>query len=156
MPAMNEKTQLPSILEPAHDTTVTTPEKASLSNASTLCPLPAARLSAEATPRSSHSANPFDTDIEAMVSNSSLGKCSRKSDSSNRKDCPVWPGKQHWADKAKDAKLKRSCTMMARLTPRQRIIAKILLVFLVVGVAVGVGFGVSKPLGASIWGKKDE
>ncbi|PHH62599.1 hypothetical protein CDD81_6833 [Ophiocordyceps australis] len=106
------------------------------------------------TPRSDRTANPFDTDVEAMVTNSSTDKCPRASIVINRRDdCQVWPGKDHWKQRAKAAKRQRSCTCMARLNRRTRVVVKILIVVLVVGLAVAIGFGVSKPLGAPIWGK---
>ncbi|KAJ3528680.1 hypothetical protein NM208_g10092 [Fusarium decemcellulare] len=58
-----------------------------------------------------------------------------------KSDCQVWPGKDHWKQKAKANKAKNRCTCMAHLSRRNRIIVKCLIVFLVVGVAVGVGFG---------------
>ncbi|TQV91766.1 hypothetical protein V2A60_006115 [Cordyceps javanica] len=128
---------------------VAVPEKATLSTATTVCVLPVE----VATPRSERSSNPFDTDVEAALISQST---TRKSCNITRNgECQVWPGKQHWKDKAKDAKIKRSCTYMSRLNRRQKIAAKILLIALIIGIAVGVGFGVSKPLGAPIWGKKD-
>ncbi|RFU76041.1 hypothetical protein TARUN_6202 [Trichoderma arundinaceum] len=101
--------------------------------------------------------NPFETDIEALNSHSSLDKPCRKSTTLDAKtDCQVWPGKDHWAKQAKQAKMKRNnCTCMAQLSPRNKIIAKVLIIVLVVGVAVSVGFGISKPLGAPLWGKKE-
>jgi len=105
------------------------------------------------TPSSSHHANPFDTDIEAMITTTT--------DTGNRKstectkggtDCHVWPGQDHWRRKAKAAKMqRRNCNCLGHLSKRNRIIVKVLIGFLVVGIAVGVGFGVSKPLGAGIW-----
>ncbi|KAJ6783866.1 hypothetical protein PWT90_09152 [Aphanocladium album] len=128
---------------------VSIPEKATMSTATTVCVLPVE----PSTPHSERSSNPFDTDMEAgLISQTTT----RKSCNITRKgECQVWPGKQHWKDKAKDAKMKRSCTYMSRLNHRQRIAAKIILICLIIGIAVGVGFGVSKPLGAPIWGKKD-
>ncbi|KAM0264261.1 hypothetical protein ACHAQJ_000750 [Trichoderma viride] len=98
--------------------------------------------------------NPFETDIEALNSHSSLDKPSRKSMTLDAKtNCTVWPGKDHWEKQAKQAKMKRTrCTCMAQLSPRNKIIAKILIIVLVIGVAVSIGFGISKPLGAPIWG----
>lgn len=154
MAAPNEKSQ--SLTGDAQQPAVIThPEKATLSNASTICamPLGASPRDSFATPRSESGGNPFDTDIEAaMISQSTT----RKSCQLPRKsDCQVWPSRDHWKEKAKAAKKKRSWTWMARLNRRDRLIAKIVLGLILVGVAVGVGFGVSKPLGAPIWGKKD-
>jgi hypothetical protein len=103
--------------------------------------------------------NPFDADIEALNSHNSLDKPFRKSVTLDAKaNCTVWPGKEHWEKQAKQAKMKRSntCSCMARLSPRNKIIVKLLIIVLVVGVAVSVGFGISKPLGAPIWGKKSD
>ncbi|KAH6611586.1 hypothetical protein Trco_001606 [Trichoderma cornu-damae] len=102
--------------------------------------------------------NPFETDVEALHSHNSLDKPCRKSMALDaRKDCQVWPGKDHWEKQAKQAKMKRNnCACMARLSPRNKIIAKVLIIVLVVGVAVSVGFGISKPLGAPLWGSNKE
>jgi len=103
------------------------------------------------TPASTH-ANPFDTDIEAIITTTE--PCVRKSTDRARggTDCQVWPGQDHWRKKAKAAKMKRhNCNCLAHLSKRNRIIVKILIGLLIVGIAVGVGFGVSKPLGAGIW-----
>jgi hypothetical protein len=104
------------------------------------------------TPVSSHHANPFDTDIEAMITTTVT--CNRKSTECTKggTDCQVWPGQDHWRRKAKAAKKSRhSCNCLANLSKRNRIIVKILIGILVIGIAVGVGLGVSKPLGAGIW-----
>lgn len=141
------------------DTTIATMEKATLSTTITSCPSPFDRSpcpSGNSSPRSERSANPFDTDVEAMMTHGSTDKCPRSSIVLNRKnDCQVWPGKDHWKQRAKAAKRQRSCACLARLNRRSRIAVKILIVLLVVGIAVGVGFGVSKPLGAPIWGKNN-
>ncbi|KAL2754913.1 hypothetical protein ACRALDRAFT_2028149 [Sodiomyces alcalophilus JCM 7366] len=104
-----------------------------------------------------HAENPFDTDIEAMVSTTSEPYGRRKSAALDKPDCPtVWPGKKHWKQKAKTAKRSRyACNFFANLSKRNRIIAKVLIILFIVGVAVGVGFGVSKSLNAPIWGDKD-
>ncbi|KYK60877.1 hypothetical protein DCS_02015 [Drechmeria coniospora] len=110
--------------------------------------------SGQSTPRSERDVNPFDTDMEAMVTSSSMDKCPRASIVLTRKnDCQVWPGKDHWKQRAKAAKKsQRSCTCMSRFNRRTRIAVKVAVVLLVVGLAVAIGFGVSKPLGAPIWG----
>jgi hypothetical protein len=148
---------------PVPHLSVTMPDKAILSDSasSTLSPsreksLDVHRESAVSTPRSYQNSNPFDTDIEAMVPTHSQESCPRKSTTVDRGDCQVWPGKDHWKRKAKLAKRDRSCTCLARLSKRTRIVVKILIGLLIVGIAVGVGFGVSKPLGAPIWGKKQD
>ncbi|EHK20091.1 uncharacterized protein TRIVIDRAFT_48020 [Trichoderma virens Gv29-8] len=101
--------------------------------------------------------NPFDADIEALHSHSSIDKPLRKSMTLDAKmECQVWPGKDHWQKQAKQTKVKRNnCSCMANLSPRNKIIAKILIIVLVVGIAVSVGFGISKPLGAPLWGDKN-
>ncbi|KAK0635811.1 hypothetical protein B0T17DRAFT_612626 [Bombardia bombarda] len=112
------------------------------------------RASNVSTPTSSH-ANPFDTDIEAIITTSE--QCMRKSTDYSRggtggTDCQVWPGQDHWKKKAKAAKMKKhSCNCLAHLSKRNRIMVKVLIGLLIVATAVGVGFGVSKPLGAGIW-----
>ncbi|KAK3327483.1 hypothetical protein B0T19DRAFT_421872 [Cercophora scortea] len=109
------------------------------------------RISDVSTPTSAHS-NPFETDIEAIITTSE--QCMRKSTDRNAAgtDCQVWPGQDHWRRKAKAAKMNRhSCNCLAHLSKRNRIIAKILIGILIIGIAVGVGLGVSKPLGAGIW-----
>ncbi|EPE05390.1 hypothetical protein F503_02129 [Ophiostoma piceae UAMH 11346] len=118
----------------------------------------------------SNNLNPFETDIEAMIThtdsangniiNTSTTKTS-KNTAGNRKsignacsDAQVWPGQSHWKKKAKEQKIQRSRTCLSRLNKRNRMIVKILLVLFVLSIAVGVGLGISKPLGASIWGQK--
>lgn len=132
--------------------TLTMPEKAALSNTTTLSadPLDNPRPSKDV----SVDSNPFDTDIEACPNTHELQNTgSRNLIAPGRKsECQVWPGKDHWKERAKTNKAKRSCTCMAKLSRRNRIIAKLLIIFLIVGIAVGVGFGVSKPLNAPIWG----
>ncbi|KAH6648979.1 hypothetical protein BKA67DRAFT_378321 [Truncatella angustata] len=106
------------------------------------------------TPSSLHRLNPFDTDIETGQSSESLNRKSTQftGRTLNNPNCSVWPGQDHWKQKAKLAKRKnRSCQCMAKLSKRNRLIAKILIAFLVIGIAVGVGVGISKPLGAGIW-----
>lgn len=138
-------------------TTVTIPEKTALSNATTIC------TPVERSPRPSSTfvptldkpgANPFETDLEMAPTTTTSDKITwgQKDTMNRRSDCRVWPGKDHWKQKAKAAKRKRSwCTCMAGLSRRNRIIARVLIVFLIIGIAIGVGFGVSKPLGAPIW-----
>lgn len=143
-------------------TTVTIPEKAALSNTTTLTTSPfdkSPRPSKDDSIRS----NPFDTDVEAGMNNShelleniqvtpskmTLGQ------SHSKTECQVWPGKNDWKKKAKLAKANRSWGCMANMSPRNRIITKVLIIILVVGIAVAVGFGISKPLGAPIWGEQD-
>lgn len=88
-------------------------------------------------------------DVEAQAPRSL-----RKSITLNHSDCQVWPGQDHWKRKAKAAKKERSTTCLANLSKRNRIIVKVALGILIIGIAVAVGFGVSKPLGAPIWGDK--
>ncbi|EXF78972.1 hypothetical protein CPAR01_08116 [Colletotrichum paranaense] len=109
------------------------------------------------TPRSYRNENPFDTDIEAMITTTSSSDPYAMKSISTTKDCPtIWPGKQDWKAKAKAAKRDRgSCACMARMSKKNRIIMKVAIGLLVIGVGVGVGFGVSKPLGAPIWGTPD-
>lgn len=103
-----------------------------------------------------HQASPFDTDIEAIISSGNenhnlSAQCTR-----GGHECQVWPGRDHWRRKAKDAKKKRrACNCLGHLSKRNRIIVKILIGLLVIGIAVGVGVGISKPLGASIWRPTD-
>ncbi|AEO63013.1 e3a3e82a-a57c-4c34-98cc-c4d315cfe596 [Thermothielavioides terrestris] len=132
-------------------------EKRSESSPSPLQPFPAfeekeAQLSrpSDVSSPSTARADPFDTDIEAMVTHN----FSRRSAECTKggSDCEVWPGQDHWRRKAKAAKRKRRyCNCLAGLSKRNRIIVKILIIMLIVGIAVGVGFGVSKPLGAGVW-----
>jgi hypothetical protein len=133
--------------------TITVPEKVALSHATT-----AYDPANDKTPRTSKDSganqlNPFETDIEAMEMVDTRPTNNRMCAHRSKSEQQVWPTKEHWKQKAKSAKVKRSCnTPLARLSHRNRIIAKVLIVFLIVGIAVGVGFGVSKPLGAPIWG----
>ncbi|KAK3945778.1 hypothetical protein QBC46DRAFT_402870 [Diplogelasinospora grovesii] len=110
------------------------------------------RSSDASTPSSAHHANPFDTDIEAIITTSE--QMNRKSTQGTRggTDCQVWPGQDHWRRKAKVAKMKRAnCNCLAHMSKRNRLIVKILIGIFIIGAAVAVGFGVSKPLGAGIW-----
>lgn len=120
--------------------------------------------SAVSCPPSAHSANanlnPFDTDIEAAITHTdsaTAGMATTTTKGSKKGVCgeaTVWPGQAHWKKKAKEQKIQRSRTCLSRLSKRNRMIVKILLVLFVLGIAVGVGLGISKPLGASIWGQK--
>jgi hypothetical protein len=113
------------------------------------------RRGSEASCPCSNQLNPFDTDIEAIITPATTtGElCDRKSTACARggTDCHVWPGRSHWKRKAKIAKKKRSPGCLSHLNKRNRLLVKILIGFLIVGIAVGVGFGISKPLGAGIW-----
>ncbi|OLN86992.1 hypothetical protein CCHL11_04627 [Colletotrichum chlorophyti] len=147
------------------------PEKAAFAtsdchNPSTLTPgsstpeksLELPRDSNLSTPRSYRNENPFDTDIEAMITTTSSSDPYAMKTITTTKDCPtIWPGKQDWKAKAKAAKRNRgSCACMAKMSKRNRIIMKIAIGLLIIGIGVGVGFGVSKPLGAPIWGTPDQ
>ncbi|KAK2592111.1 hypothetical protein QQS21_010182 [Conoideocrella luteorostrata] len=100
----------------------------------------------------SDNSNPFETDVEAMLTNSSVDKPRGSVILTRKKDCQVWPDKRDWKQRAKAAKKNRSCAFMQKLSRRNRNLIKALIIVLVVGIAVAVGFGVSKPLGAPIWG----
>ncbi|KAI1377466.1 hypothetical protein F4677DRAFT_444697 [Hypoxylon crocopeplum] len=116
------------------------------------------RNSSVSTPYSASGPNGFDTDIEAMMPVKSSEHLNKTTTGHTRpkSDCPVWPGQDHWRQKARAAKINnRTCQCMAHLSKRTRITIKILIAFLIVGIAVGVGFGISKPLGAGIWQPKD-
>ena len=133
--------------------TLSTPDRAALSKTTTIVE------NDNFTPRTSNSDNikgTFETDIEALPTNSSAGESHpRRSVILNRpNDCQVWPGKDQWKQRARAAKAKRGWLKpMAGMSRRNKIITKIIIIVLIVGIAVGVGFGVSKPLGAPIWGK---
>lgn len=134
------------------------PQKASLPKISTKDMSPnnkSARSSADLTPRTDMTDNPFDTDLEAMVpTNESAPGCVRR-ETTQRSDCQVWPGTAQWKQKAKESKAanrRKRFNCLAGLSRRNRITAKVVIVLLIVGIAVGVGFGVSRPLGAPIWG----
>ncbi|EFY87122.1 hypothetical protein J3459_017548 [Metarhizium acridum] len=111
------------------------------------------RTSSGTTARSDN-CNPFETDVEAMATNSSLDKPRSSVILTRNKDCQVWPNKRDWKQRAKAGKQNRTCAFMQRFNRRTRIMLKVLIIVLVVGIAVAVGFGVSKPLGAPIWGDK--
>lgn len=148
-------------------TSVSTPRKSTTSAADTLAVSPAGSIlglnhpSAVSTPATAHNdLNPFDTDLEAMVSSRTLtggdDACGMKSVSnSNLKgsaDGQVWPGQAHWKKKAKAAKInKHSCQCLARLSKRNRILVKVLIGLIVIALGVGVGLGISRKLGAGIW-----
>jgi hypothetical protein len=96
------------------DTNVAVPEKAALNVfASPVDTM--GRSSADSSPNSVKSGNPFDTDIEAMVTTDSLQNCVTKTTTNmkSNKPCTVWPGKEHWQKRDKAAKMNRSCKLMA-------------------------------------------
>lgn len=147
-PALRDS-YMPSPTEP-------TPRKSSSSHSTTsatLLPTPEKTHPAtHTTPRPSSPApdhdpaTAFDTDLEAIIPTDSGRRPPRD-------DGQVWPGKEHWKRKAREAKRgRRTCTCLASLSRRTRIAVKIAIGLLIVGIAVAVGFGVSKPLGAPIWG----
>lgn len=162
-------------MSPSHEkeglslTTVTpvSSERKSVASAETLAvsPVPsvAGRPSNVSTPTTQLDSNPFDHDLEAMISTRTLtgsgDDCGMKSTShGNLKGCEegqVWPGQAHWKKKAKAAKVnKHSCQVLARLSKRNRIMVKVLIGLLVIALGVGVGLGISRKLGASIWSPK--
>ncbi|WYZ38526.1 hypothetical protein EsH8_III_000440 [Colletotrichum jinshuiense] len=110
------------------------------------------------TPRSYRNENPFDTDIEAMITTTTSSDPYAMKTITTTKDCPtMWPGRKDWKAQAKAAKRDRgSCACMARMSKRNRIIMKVAIGLLIIGIGVGVGFGVSKPLGAPIWGDQNQ
>ncbi|KAH7262941.1 hypothetical protein BKA59DRAFT_40752 [Fusarium tricinctum] len=151
MPSNYEK-----LSRPSGDTTNTLTIPNKVAGSTTVSETP--RMSPTSTPQTDK-LNPFDTDIEAMITTRTSDSCMHKTSSSpmvRKTDCQVWPGKDHWKKQAKAAKAKNRCTCMAHLSQRNRWIVKGLIIFLVVGIAVGVGFGVSKPLNAPIWGDHDD
>ncbi|KAH9910112.1 hypothetical protein F4778DRAFT_36727 [Xylariomycetidae sp. FL2044] len=119
------------------------------------------RNSSVSTPSSAHMPSGFDNDIEAMVparSCDNLNKTTTTNTGGTRSkaDCSVWPGQDHWKQRARAAKVKnRSCQCMARLSKRTRLVVKIVIALLIVGIAIGVGLGISRSLGAGIWHPKD-
>ncbi|KAK9414437.1 hypothetical protein SUNI508_11279 [Seiridium unicorne] len=118
-----------------------------------------ARDSTVSTPNSVHGLNPFETDVEMGQSSENLNRKESQftGKTLNNPKCTVWPGQDHWKQKARAAKINnRSCQCMARLSKRNRLLVKILIAFLVIGAAVGVGLGISKPLGAGIWKVPDQ
>jgi hypothetical protein len=115
------------------------------------------RSSDVSTPTTAH-ANPFDTDIEAIISHTEGPHGVPLSTQSTRRgpNCQVWPSANDWRQKAKEQKMSsRKCNCLGRLGKRNRVIVKILIGFLVVGIAVGVGLGVSKSLGYGVWQPHD-
>lgn len=59
-------------------------------------------------------------------------------------DHRVWPGKDYWKEEAKAAKQKRTrCAPLARLSRRNRMIAKVCIVLLIVGIGLAIGFGIN-------------
>lgn len=96
--------------------------------------------------------NPFDTDIEAMITTTETSQRRELECTKGGTDCHVWPSQEHWKAKAKKAKAqRRNCNCFDHMSKRNRLIVKVLIGLLIVGIAVGVGVGVSKPLGAGIW-----
>lgn len=147
MATLEEKTQCYPLLE----TGLTVPDKTAKGSSVKVASLE--RTSSGTTAQSDHS-NPFETDVEAMITNSSLDKPRSSIILTRKKDCQVWPDKRELKQRAKAGKKNRTCAFMHRFNRRTRIMIKILVIVLVVGIAVAVGFGVSKPLGAPIWGDK--
>lgn len=156
MPVFNEKSRLSAVEEVQNENLVAMPEKVKTTGSSETLASFSPAHTAPPTPLDAVK-NPFETDIEAMASNLSISKTStRKSCNIPRKsDCQVWPGREHWVQKSKEEKKKRSCVCMNRLSRRNRLIVNILIGLVIVAVAMGVGFGVSKALHAPIWGKMD-
>ncbi|PSR94318.1 hypothetical protein BD289DRAFT_451395 [Coniella lustricola] len=124
------------------------------------------RISEVSTPATAHNEglNPFDTDLEAMVSSRTLmtadDSCGMKSatntNSKGSPDCQVWPGKDHWKKKAKTARVNRhSCQVLAKMSKRNRIIVKVGIIALILAIALAVGLGVSKSLHARVWSPND-
>lgn len=112
----------------------------------------ASRRSDVSSPRSNHQ-NPFDTDIEAMITPSiSRDPATRMTTNMTTKcggpDCQVWPTREHWIKKAKAAKTKRGCNCFAHLSRRNRIAINCAIVLIFLAVALGVGIGISRALGA--------
>lgn len=134
---------------------VAVPEKAALSNTTICGPM-------EATPRTSQESStkgtPFGHDLEAGIethNSHELINTTTRTQTKQQGDCQVWPNKEHWKRKAKLAKAKnRNCNLMSKMSRRNRIITKIIIMFFIIGIAVAIGFGISKPLGAPIWGDK--
>jgi hypothetical protein len=138
---------------PLTETGLTVPDKTAKAPYTQVSPLE--RTPSGTTARSDCS-NPFEADVEAMITNSSLDKPRSSVILTRKKDCEVWPGKRDWKQRAKAGKKNRTCAFMHDLSRRTRIMLKVLIIVLVVGIAVGIGFGVSKPLGAPIWGDKSK
>lgn len=109
-----------------------------------------------------HRQHPYDTDVEMLAGitsstrNSCQANATRKSISCTGlqpTDCQVWPGHEHWRNKAKVNRRRNrgTCNCMAHLSRRTRIIVRVLIIAVFVGAAVGVGLGISRYLGAPIW-----
>lgn len=122
------------------------------------------RPSNVSTPATARDLNPFDTDLEAMVSSRTLtggdDSCGMKSTSNaNLKGCAegqVWPGQAHWKKKAKAAKAnKHSCQLLAKLSKRNRMMVKAVIGLIIIALGVGVGLGISRKLGAGVWKPDD-
>ena len=96
-----------------------------------------------------------------MITQTTTGETSKYKSANGRQsmghrglgDSQVWPDQSHWKQKAKEQKMKRSSSCLSRLSKRNRLIIKVLVVLFIVGAAVGIGLGISKPLGAAIWGQ---
>ncbi|CAK7565128.1 MAG: hypothetical protein SEPTF4163_003037 [Sporothrix epigloea] len=137
---------------------ITFNEKAGRSSTSIPEALP--RTSDLSTPATVHH-NPFDTDIEAMITYSTTEGTLKYNDINGRRsmgcrglsESQVWPGQGHWKRKAREQRMNRSCSCLSQLSKRNRLIVNLLIGLLIVGAAVGIGLGISKPLGAAIWGQ---
>ena len=137
-----------------------TPTTTSTANDEKPVPVPISielkRNSSVSPPATIHPSTPYDTDIEATTTQQSSDRLKRGSTAGMNTNCSVWPGQDHWKQKARAANINnRSCQCFARLSKRARIAVKIAILLLIVGIAIGVGFGVSKPLGAGIWKPDD-
>ncbi|KAG5997711.1 hypothetical protein E4U54_002324 [Claviceps lovelessii] len=136
------------------DANLTVPDRTVKGPSTRATPTSLERTSSGTTAQSD-SSNPFETDVEAAAAHCSIDKPRGSVILTRKKDCQVWPDKSDWKQRAKAGKKNRTCACMQRLSRRNRIIVKVMIIVLVVGVAVAVGFGVSKPLGAPIWGVKN-
>ncbi|KAG5927958.1 hypothetical protein E4U42_001495 [Claviceps africana] len=135
------------------DTNLAVPDRTTKGHPSLVASL---ERTSSGTTAQSDSSNPFAADVEATAgAHCSMDKPRASVVLNRKKDCQVWPDKQDWKQRAKAGKKNRTCACMQRLSRRTRIMVKVLILVLVVGVAVAVGFGVSKPLGAPIWGVKN-
>ncbi|CAK7267333.1 hypothetical protein SEPCBS119000_002495 [Sporothrix epigloea] len=145
----------------SHSETTENPdnEKAGRTNTDS-APEAVSRTSDVSTPATVHP-NPFDMDVEAMITYTTTGNTSKHNDVNGRRsvgcrylgESQVWPGQSHWKRRAKELKMSQSRSCLSQLSKRNRFIFNVLIVLLIIGAAVGIGLGISKPLGAAIWGQ---
>jgi hypothetical protein len=103
--------------------------------------------------------DPFDTDVEACLSQQKTEASSSKRQPMQKMESTVWPGQKQMKQKKKMMRKERGkhnlCSCLAGMPKKQQIWIKILIALLVIGAAIGIGIGVSKAVGGGIWKSKN-